>query len=93
MNYQEQNFAVKIFKLLSNANRLRIIDLLRSGSQELTATMIAEKLDLEITNVSNHLVRLRENNILAARQDGVSMFYKIKNTKVMQLIDLAKKLS
>ena len=44
MNYAQQNYAVKMFKLLSNANRLRIIEFLSQDHLEPpTAGMIADR--------------------------------------------------
>ena len=93
MNFAQQNFSVKMFKLLSNANRLRIIDLISKADGGLIVTKIAEELALEITNVSNHLVRLRENGILQAKQSGNEMHYQIKDQRAVEILNLTKKLS
>lgn len=93
MNYTQQNFSVKTFKLLSNANRLKILDLISNKKDGAIVTEIAKNLELEINNVSNHLVRLRENGILRAKQNGNEMIYTIKDTRAIEIINLAKKLA
>lgn len=93
MNFAQQNFSIKMFKLLSNANRLKIIDLIGKSDEVITVSKIAENLALEINNVSNHLVRLRENGILQAQQSGNEMHYQIKDYRAVEILNLAKKLS
>jgi DNA-binding transcriptional ArsR family regulator len=93
MNFAQQNFSVKIFKLLSNANRLKIIDLLSKNSDGMTVNKIAELTELEFNNTSNHLVRLRENGILQAKQSGNEMYYQIKDQRAVEIMNLAKKVT
>ena len=93
MNYREQNFSVKLYKLMSNANRLKIINLLSRSPQGLKVTDIAEELNLEMSNVSNHLLRLRENRVLKAKQTGNHMYYSIRDDRYVAVMNVTKKLS
>lgn len=94
MNFAQQNFSVRMFKLLANANRLKIIDLIsKSGGDGLTVSKTAETLALEFNNTSNHLVRLRENGILQAKQSGNEMYYQIKDQRAVEILNITKKLA
>ena len=93
MQFHEQNYALKTFKLLSNANRLKIIDLLAGASSgQLTVNTIAKQISLEVNTVSNHLAKLRDNGIVRAMQDGTRMYYGIKDVRILEFIALAQKL-
>ena len=93
MNYQQHNFAVKAFKLLSNANRLKIINLLIQNKDGLVVNDISLNLKIASNNVSNHLLRLRENGILRAKQNGNFMSYSIRDNRFAEILELAKKLA
>ena len=91
MKYEQQNYAVRIFKILSNANRLKIIDFLEQNAEPVMVNDIAEALELEPNNVSNHVVRLREGGILKAKQSGNIMLYSVRDKNILEFIKLAKK--
>jgi DNA-binding transcriptional ArsR family regulator len=93
MNFAQQNYLIKTFKLLSNANRVRIISLLAEKKDGLLVNQISEMLSLEQNTTSNHLLRLRENGILQAKQNGTNMTYKIKDLRVVEILNLTKKLA
>ena len=95
MKHEQQNYIVKMSKLLANANRVLIVNLVASQSrhEKLTVTEIAEKTGLEVNLVSNQLVKLRENNILKASQSGTNMFYEVKDRRITQIVDQMKKLA
>ena len=73
-------------KILANAKRLQILDLLRSG--EMSVSNLAEQMGLREANVSQHLALMRQKGILSTRREGVTVNYYITNTKVIQAYDI-----
>lgn len=67
---------LKIFNLLSDRSRLRIIMLL--GQKELCVCQIMGVLDMSQPLVSRNLALLAREGFLDARRDGKLMFYRIK---------------
>ncbi|WP_432406483.1 ArsR/SmtB family transcription factor [Wukongibacter sp. M2B1] len=78
-------------KALAHPTRLKIIDRLRS-EDELCVCHIYEDLDLEQSNVSQHLKVLKDQGILTSRKDGLQVMYKIRHSEVLDIIDLVKKI-
>ncbi len=64
-----------VFKMLSDVNRLRIINLLMR--KELCVCHMAELLGISQTNVSHHLAKLYAANIVQYRKDGQWIYYKL----------------
>ena len=89
MNYHKQNYMVKFFKIMANAKRLQILQLLDANkAKPLTVNEIAEKLGVSQANISTHLTRMRENGIIKAKQSGLNMFYSIKDENAIKFISM-----
>ena len=73
-------------KILANAKRLQILDLLRSG--EMSVSNLAEEMGLREANVSQHLALMRQKGILSTRRDGVTVYYCLTNPKVIKAYDI-----
>ena len=86
MDTRTHNYMVKLFKLLSNSNRLRILELLFSSKEPLTVNTIGERLNIEQSNLSNHLTRMRENKLIKAKQDGIHMYYSLSDPNVAVIL-------
>lgn len=81
----------RVCSIMSNPKRLEIIDLLSEGEksvEELTQAMSIPK-----ANVSQHLALLRHYNIVATRKEGLRVFYKIANQKVIQACRLMREVT
>jgi DNA-binding transcriptional ArsR family regulator len=76
--------AAEIIKMLGHPERLKIVEVLESG--EATVSDIQEQLDLPQAIVSQHLAKMRGNNIVAAQRDGVHVFYRITEPKVNHIL-------
>jgi|GEM_PF-5145262 len=76
-----------LFKVLGNINRIRILKILNTHS-DFTVNDIAQDLDLEQPAVSRHLVDMRKQGIIQAKQDKQYMRYEIKDNTIKQLITL-----
>jgi DNA-binding transcriptional ArsR family regulator len=73
-------------KIFSNATRLEILCLLRSG--EMTVSELTEKLGIPKPNTSQHLALMRMARILTTRREGVNVYYGIANAKICQACSL-----
>lgn len=73
-------------KIFSNAKRLEILCLLRTG--ELTVGEITEKIGVSKPNASQHLTLMRMTRILTTRREGTNVYYGIANKKICQACSL-----
>ncbi|MHB0916039.1 MAG: ArsR/SmtB family transcription factor [Thermoleophilia bacterium] len=78
----------QICKALADAKRLLILNALRDT--ELTVGELASSLELPQATVSQHLAILRQRNLVSSRRNGVNVFYKITNKKVIRAFDLLR---
>ena len=77
--------AVEIFAMLADATRVRIILALRDAG-ELSVNHLADIVDKSPAAVSQHLAKLRLARIVATRQDGQRVFYRLENEHAPQLV-------
>jgi DNA-binding transcriptional ArsR family regulator len=73
------------FRALGDPLRVRILDLLRD--QELSVTVLAERLAAGQQNVSKHLAVLVDTGMLARRKDGTHVYYRIADEGVFALCE------
>ena len=71
-------------KTLAQPTRLKILYFLKDG--EKCACKIIPEMKEEQSNVSRHLALLREQGVVEARKEGVSVYYKIKDMRVFTLL-------
>jgi ArsR family transcriptional regulator len=65
-----------LFRILSDATRLRIVDaLLRT--EELNVTELCKALDVRQPTISHHLSLMRPFNVVSARRRGKEVFYSL----------------
>ena len=62
-----------IFKMLSNPDRIRLVEELRSRERDVNTLHLT--LDLPATRVSQHLSLLRAHRIVEERREGRHVFY------------------
>lgn len=79
----------KIFKVLGDATRFRILYLL--SGKEWSVNAIAEALDMEQSAVSHQLKRLREAKLVKGRREGKSIYYSQDDNHVYEILDMAVK--
>ncbi|MGI9824430.1 ArsR/SmtB family transcription factor [Agromyces sp. Marseille-Q5079] len=76
--------AVEVFSMLADATRIRIILALRD--EELSVNHLADIVDKTPASVSQHLAKLRLARIVATRQEGTRIFYRLANEHARQLV-------
>ncbi len=72
---KQSNPMVTRFKALSDPLRLEVIELLRS--QELCVCDLCDRMGIAQSKLSFHLKTLREAGLIAARQDGRWIYYRL----------------
>lgn len=77
---------IPIFKALSHPTRLRILNMLRFG--ELCVCHIETALDKRQAYVSQQLMVLRESGLVAARKDGLQVYYRLANPTVIEILEV-----
>ena len=77
-----------VCKTLASAKRLEIISALKEG--EKTVGELVDILGVPKANVSQHLAVMRNKGILNSRREGVNIYYRISNPKVIQACTLMK---
>jgi ArsR family transcriptional regulator len=83
-NHQVHLIKAAFLKVLAHPLRLRILELLRQGEQ--SVGQFAQTLSMDQPTVSRHLGILKQGGLVAARQDGASVFYRIQNEETVQLL-------
>jgi ArsR family transcriptional regulator len=90
MNTEQQNLLENaqevsaILKQLSNPYRLMILCSL--SDNELTVGDLNQRIELSQSALSQHLAKLRESNIVATRRESQTIFYRIANPKIEELL-------
>lgn len=86
---QKQDIEQKVYEIharlcqtLANPKRLQILDLLREG--EMPVGELASRMGIRVANLSQHLAILRERGVLVSRRDGVNIYYRVANPKIIQ---------
>ena len=82
----QQNAAAAsaLLKALSNENRLMI--LCQLGEGELQVSELQWRVGLSQSALSQHLARLRDDGLVAARREGVAVFYRIADPAALKVI-------
>lgn len=77
----------RVFRALANEDRLRLLEALRHG--EFCGCELMVILDAPQSTVATHLRKLREAGLVRSRKKGKWNYYRIADTAVMDLLDLA----
>lgn len=75
-----------ILKAMANTHRLKILHLL--NKEELNVGNLEKKLDLSQSALSQHLAILRKSGIVKTRRNAQTIFYKLDNNLVRQILNL-----
>jgi DNA-binding transcriptional ArsR family regulator len=79
------DLAVEVFRMLSDATRVRILWALLD--RELSVNELAETVGKPATGVSQHLAKLRMARLVRTRRQANQVFYRIETSHVRQLIE------
>jgi len=78
----------EICKTLTNPKRIEILNVLKTD--ERTVTELVNALGASKANVSQHLAVMRHKGILTTRREGVNIYYRVANPKVIDACTLMK---
>ncbi len=78
----------EFFRTLGHPARVRLLQALRDGERSVGALQAAVELDS--SNTSQHLAALRRQGLVTARREGTSVYYSVKDPRVLELLELAK---
>lgn len=83
-----QGFKAELFKALGHPVRIRILELLRE--QERSVSELQEALEIEMSSVSQQLAILRGKQLVVGRKEGNSVYYRVIDPQVYDLLDTAR---
>jgi len=84
-----RQFKAEMFQALGNPTRIAIVDELRNGA--LTVGVIAERLEAEQSNISQHLAVLRARQIVVTRKVANQVFYSVRDPILWEVLDLMRR--
>ncbi|MCC7363376.1 MAG: helix-turn-helix transcriptional regulator [Dehalococcoidia bacterium] len=84
-----QEFKADLFRTLANPTRVRIMELLRLAGS-LTVSELQQRLEIESSNVSQHLAILRARGLVTTRREGTSIWYAVADPAIFDLLDAAR---
>jgi DNA-binding transcriptional ArsR family regulator len=80
--------ASRSLKAMSHPLRLKILCTL--GGQEVSVQEIVDYVGTSQSNISQHLAILRDKGILASRKDANRVYYRVSDTRTLQLIGMMR---
>ena len=84
--YQEHADLCRIF---SNANRLKLLDLLKDG-EEYTVSDLESASNISQSTISQHLRLMRDQGIVERRKEGVRSYYSITDVRYVEGMELMR---
>jgi ArsR family transcriptional regulator len=73
-----------VLKQLANKNRLMILCCLTV--QELSVGQLNDQIPLSQSALSQHLAKLRDNQLVSTRRESQTVYYKVDNPKLQSLM-------
>ncbi|MGC9398412.1 MAG: ArsR/SmtB family transcription factor [Anaerolineae bacterium] len=74
---------------IGDPHRLRLLYLV--AEQPRNVTELTETLDIAQPTVSHHLRMLRERGLVTTERDGTSIYYSLKDPRILEAIELLRK--
>jgi DNA-binding transcriptional ArsR family regulator len=85
-----QTFKARFFRALAHPTRISMLEILVRGERTVQELQAALTLDQPL--VSQQLAVLRNQGIVAARKEGLSVRYTVRDPLVGDLLDLARRI-
>jgi len=80
--------AAQAMKAIAHPLRLKILCVL--GSQELSVQDIVEQVGTTQSNISQHLAKMRDQEVLATRKESNWVYYRIGDIRTLKLISMMR---
>lgn len=87
-NQEHIETAARALKSIAHPLRLKILCVL--GDKEICVQEIVDAVGTSQSNISQHLAILREKRILTARKEANRVFYRIDDSRILQLISMMR---
>lgn len=87
----EPDLLAKYFKVLADATRVRILELLADGA-ELSVSELMAELGQGQSRVSNHLACLRWCGFVQTRRAHRTVYYRVADDRVLEVLTLGRAL-
>jgi len=78
------------FALKAMSHPLRLKILCAVGEQELAVQEIVDSVGTTQSNVSQHLAKLRDKEILTSRREANRIYYRVKDGRTLRLIEMMR---
>ena len=78
------DLAIEVFRMLADGTRIRILWALIGT--ELSVGELAAQVGKQPAAVSQHLAKLRMSRLVHTRREGTTVFYRLENEHVAQLV-------
>jgi ArsR family transcriptional regulator len=85
-----QTFKAQFFRALAHPTRIRMLEILVRGGR--TVQELQEALTLDQPIVSQQLAVLRNQGIVSAQKEGLSVRYMLRDPLVGELLDVARQI-
>ncbi|MBQ9235588.1 MAG: winged helix-turn-helix transcriptional regulator [Alphaproteobacteria bacterium] len=82
--------AAQKLKSIANENRLRVLYLIRDN--EMSVGEIEKMMHLSQSALSQHLAVLRNYDIVSTRRQAQTIYYRLKDGRIRQVIELLSRL-
>ena len=80
----------EVCKAMANPTRLKVLNALQRGEQ--SVQVLAKRLKVRKANLSQHLAILRQRGIVATRRDGLNIYYRCANPKMLKAFDFIREI-
>ena len=90
MNHPLRRFKAEFFKALGHPMRILLLDSLRTGEKSVNELQTA--LGIDQSSVSRQLAVLRMRNIVEDRKEGTTVYYRVRDPAVFQLLDITREI-
>ena len=78
----------EFFKTLGHPLRIRVLELLSEGEQSVGELL--RTIEIEASNLSQHLAVLRRAGLVTTRKDGSTVYYSLVSTQIADLMNVAR---
>lgn len=78
------------FRALGHPARVRILELI--SEEERAVGDLQTELGIDSSGTSQHLAALRRQGLVETRREGTTIFYKLKDPRVTQLLTVAREI-
>lgn len=81
----------EFFRALGHPVRVRVLEQLRAH-QEMSVRDLQTALQIESGGASQHLSAMRRHGLLAARRQGTSVLYRVRDPRTFQLLGISRQI-